>query len=174
MKSSRPHKLYFGEENHSYRPALQRFAEKCRFDPFSGCVLWTGGTTAGRGNSARYGSFWFQGSRWYSHRWSAVHIHGLDLGENQAGHCCPHGVNSLCVEHVTAQTQLENLNEQNTRMKAKATQSAAERQFYLFVQLGIEPAPMMASPACGEVPFYSPPRWLRPFLPKENSDEPPF
>jgi hypothetical protein len=75
------------------RPALERFAEKCRFDPATGCVLWIGGTTAGRGNSALYGSFWFEGSRWFTHRWSAIHIHGIDLGDNQAGHCCPHGPN---------------------------------------------------------------------------------
>lgn len=59
----RPHKIYAGEAHPKYRPALERFAEKCRFDPTTGCVLWTGGTTAGHGNSARYGAFWFEGER---------------------------------------------------------------------------------------------------------------
>lgn len=152
---------------------LERFAEKCRFDPATGCVLWTGATTAGRGNSTRYGSFWFEGARWFAHRWSAIHIHRIALGSHQAGHCCPHGVNSLCVEHVTAQTNDENQAEKNERLRTKAEQTNAEKQFYLFVQLGIEPAPMMAAPAVDEIPFYLPPKWLRPFL-KESSDEPPF
>jgi hypothetical protein len=154
---------------------LERFAAKCSFDPSTGCVLWTGATTAGRGNSTRYGSFWFEGASWFAHRWSGIHIHGIALGSHQAGHCCPHGVNSLCVEHITAQTNDENQVEKNERLRAKAQQSNAEKQFYLFVQLGIEPAPMMAEPACDEVPFYVPPEWLRPFLPKqENSDDCPF
>lgn len=171
----RPHKLYHGAANHSYRPALERFAEKCRFDPTTGCVLWTGGTTAGRGNSAVYGVFWFEGSRWAVHRWSAIHIHGIHLGTNQAGHCCPHGPNTLCVEHVAGQTQLENLAELNGRLKAKATQSSAERQFWLFVRLGIEPAPAGQIINLDAVPFYEPPAWFRPYMPKlENSNACPF
>lgn len=114
------------------KTVLERFAEKCRFDPRTGCVLWIGGTTAGRGNSARYGVFW-DGKRWAAHRWSAIHIHGLTLGEKQAGHTCPCGPNTLCVQHLSGQTQLENLDELNTRLKAKAVQSASERQFYLFI-----------------------------------------
>ncbi len=164
-----------GKLNPAYRPALERFAEKCRFDPTTGCVLWTGGTTAGRGNSARYGSFWFEGSRWFAHRWSAVHIKGLALGTNQAGHCCPCGPNTLCVEHVTGQTQLENLDEQNTRLKAKVVQSANDRQFYLFVQLGMEAAPAGQIIDPGAVPFFEPPAWFKPFMPKlENFDVCPF
>jgi hypothetical protein len=153
------------------RPALVRFAEKCRFDPTTGCVLWTGGTTAGRGNSARYGSFWYEGSRWFAHRWSAVHIKGLVLGDHQAGHNCPHGANSLCVEHVTGQTQRENLEEQNTRIKAKALQSSLDKQFWLFVSLGLEPAPPMLVIDPDAIPFYEPPEWFRPFMPQmENSN----
>jgi hypothetical protein len=172
---ARPNKIYRGEENKSYRPALERFAEKCRFDPTTGCVLWTGGTTAGRGNSARYGSFWFEGSRWFAHRWSAVHIKGLALGENQAGHNCPCGPNTLCVEHVTGQTQLENLDELNARLKAKAQQSSTDKQFWLFVSIGIEPAPAVQAVDPEAVPFYEPPEWFKPFMPKqENSDDCPF
>jgi hypothetical protein len=152
------------------RPALERFAEKCRFDPATGCVLWIGGTTAGRGNSALYGSFWFEGSRWFTHRWSAIHIHGIDLGDNQAGHCCPHGPNTLCVEHVTGQTNQENQDEKNERRRAKVEQSNAERQYYLLVQVGAEPAPPAYEPDPDAVPFYEPPEWFKPFMPKPETD----
>jgi hypothetical protein len=151
---------------------LERFAEKCRFDPATGCVLWTGGTSNGKGNSTRYGTFWFEGSRWFAHRWSGIHIHGLDLGSHQAGHCCPHGVNSLCVEHVTGQTNQENQDEKNARLKVKVEQSNAERQYYLLVGLGAEPAPFSAEPASDGVPFYAPPGWLKPFM--EKTDDCPF
>lgn len=164
-----------GTANPAYRPALERFAEKCRFDPTTGCVLWIGGTTAGRGNTARYGSFWFEGSRWTTHRWSAIHIKGINLGEHQAGHCCPHGPNTLCVEHVTGQTQLENLAEQNGRLKAKALQSSEERQRWLFVQRGFEPAPAAKILDPEAVPFYEPPEWFKPYMPKlEKKDADPF
>lgn len=172
---ARPNKLYHGEANHSFRPALERFAEKCRFDPTTGCVLWIGGTTAGRGNTATYGSFWFEGSRWFAHRWSAVHIHGLNLGENQAGHTCPHGPNTLCVEHVTGQTIEENLAEMNGRKKAKAAQSSAERQHWLFVAIGITQLPEDEERDADEIPFYEPPAWFKPFMPKpEKNDDCPF
>ena len=155
-----------GPEHHSWRPSLARFAEKCVFDALTGCVLWTGGTSAGRGNSARYGRFYDQGHIWYAHRWSAVHIKGINLGEDQAGHCCPAGPNTLCVEHVIGQTQLENLAEQNGRMKAK--QTAAQRQYWLFVQLGIEPEPEGQVVDLGAIPFYLPPAWFAPFMEKNN------
>lgn len=160
-----------GIENPNYRPALERFAEKCRFDPTTGCVLWTGGTTAGRGNSARYGSFWFDGVRWYAHRWSAIYIKGFNLGNNQAGHCCPHGPNTLCVEHVTGQTQLENLNELNSRRKAKAQQSSTDKQFWLFVALGIKQIAEPVEPDPDAIPFYEPPEWFKPFMPKTETDD---
>ena len=160
-----------GTENPNYRPALERFAEKCRFDPTTGCVLWTGGTTAGRGNSARYGSFWFDGVRWYAHRWSAIYIKGLNLGNHQAGHCCPHGPNTLCVEHVTGQTQLENLDELNSRLKARAQQSSTDKQFWLFVALGIERVAEPAEPDPDAIPFYEPPEWFKPFMLKTETDD---
>lgn len=173
---ARPNKLRYGEQNPNYRPAFERFVEKCRFDPVTGCVLWTGGTSAGRGNTARYGVFWFEGSRWFAHRWAAVHIHDFNLGESQVGHCCPHGPNTLCVHHLKPQTQEENLAELNERLKAKASQSLRERQFWLFVSLGIERLPETEKLAREDmVPFYEPPEWLRPFMPKtEISDDCPF
>lgn len=141
---------------------LKRFAEKCRFDPVTGCVVWEGGTTAGRGNSAVYGSFWYEGRRWFAHRWSGVHIHGLALDGVQAGHCCPHTggkPNTLCVEHVEAQTQAENLDEMHGRRKVE--QSSAERQYWLFVQLGIEREPEAYVPDPEGIPFHEPPEWFR-------------
>lgn len=167
---ARARKIYRGEEHPAYRPALARFAEKCRFDPVTGCVLWIGGTSAGRGNSARYGAFWYEGVRWAAHRWSAVHIKGLALGTNQAGHCCPHGSNTLCVEHVTGQTQLENLDELHGRLKAKALQSARDKQLWLFVSIGIEPAPRVQEISADAVPFHEPPEWFKPFVPKPEKD----
>lgn len=141
--------------------ARRRFADKCQFDPATGCVIWIGGTTQGRGNTAVYGSFWDGGRRWSAHRWSGVHIHGLDLDGVQAGHTCPHGPNTLCVQHVAAQTQLENLAEMHTRR----AQTATERQYWLFVQLGLERAPETQEAPVDAVPFYSPPVWLQPYLP---------
>lgn len=158
------------------KPALQRFAEKCEFDAVTGCVVWTGGTTSGQGNSARYGAFWDDGRRVPAHRWAAVHIHGIDLGSDEAGHCCPHGPNSLCVQHLEGQTKAANIAERNTRV-AKANQSNATRQFYLFKQLGIgEAEPETAAPAgVPDVPFYEPPEWFRPYIkPKEANDDCPF
>lgn len=139
--------------------ALQRFAAKCDFDPVTGCVVWTGGTTAGRGNSAVYGSFWYEGRRWFAHRWAAVHIHGLHVNGYQVGHCCPHTggkPNTLCVEHVTPQTQLENLAELNGRVQ----QTNAERQYWLFVHIGLEPEPPKYEPDPDGIPFHEPPRWF--------------
>lgn len=146
--------------------ALARFAAKCEFEPSTGCVLWRGGTTQGRGNTAVYGSFWDDGRRWSAHRWSGVHIHGLALDGVQAGHTCPCGPNTLCVEHVAAQTQQENLDELNGRLAARRVeQSATERQYWLFVSLGIERLPEApARDPAADIPFYEPPEWLRPFL----------
>jgi len=139
--------------------ALDRFTAKCRFDPYTGCVLWIGGTTSGRGNTARYGSFWYEGERWYAHRWSAQFIHGQDVAGLQVGHCCPHGPNTLCVEHVKPQTQFENLRELNGRRRVE--QSADVRQFWLLVSLGYEePDVEFRYPPPLDVPWYDPPAWL--------------
>lgn len=169
-----------GQKNPKWRPAIERFAEKCEFDPVTGCVLWIGGTTSGQGNTTRYGAFWDDGRRIPAHRWAAVNIHGIDLGTDEAGHCCPHGPNSLCVQHLTGQTKAENIAERNTRV-AKANQAAATRQFYLFKQLGIletEPDPEIErlTDELNNIPFYEPPEWFRPYIkPMEaNDDDCPF
>lgn len=158
------------------KTALQRFAEKCEFNAATGCVVWTGSTSAGRGNTTRYGTFWAEGRRVFAHRWAAVHIHGIELGSYEAGHCCPHGPNSLCVQHLEGQTKADNIAERNRRV-AKANQPAATRQFFLLKQLGfLEPEPASESPAgVPLVPFYEPPAWFRPYIkPKEANDDCPF
>lgn len=162
-------------------PALRRFAEKCRFDPLTGCVVWEGGTTSGQGSSkAIYGSFWDDGRRWTSHRWAAANIHGHDITGLQVDHFCPHLVatnrkpNTLCVEHVRPETQEENLALQAERNRA--VQASTTRQFWLFVSLGIEelsdePAPIASN---DEFPWYDPPAWFVPFMPKQETTLCPF
>lgn len=154
--------------------ALARFAAKCRFEPTTGCVIWTGGKTRGRGNTATYGSFWYAGGRWFAHRWAGVHIHGLDLDGVQAGHCCPGGPNSLCVQHVTGQTQAENLDEMHERRRRKVEQTATERQYWLLVDRGYEPPPEGQTIDPDAIPFHTPPDWLRPYLAKQENSECPF
>ena len=160
------------------RPALERFAEKCRFDPATGCVLWTGALSAGVGNTTHYGRFWYEKRMWLAHRWSGVFIHKLDLDGLQAGHCCPHGHNSLCVQHIEPITFQANTAEQHARLGnpgQRETQTSRDRQYFLFIQLGIEPARERAAPSPDLVPFYDPPEWFRPFMPvTENSDDCPF
>ena len=137
------------------RPALVRFAEKCRFDPTTGCVLWIGGKSNGQGNSATYGVFKDEGRRWFAHRWAAVHIHGFDIDGFQVDHCCEdHGApanNTLCVQHLQPLTLADNL--------AKRW----GRRLWGWDEWR-EPEP--PEPVEG-VPFYLPPLWLRPFLKSE-------
>lgn len=152
---------------------LERFAAKCRFDPLTGCVLWTGGTTNGKGNSAVYGSFKDGKDRWSAHRWAAVHIHGFDITGLTVGHCChdhrPGPPNSLCVQHVKPETLAANIAERNTRVAKtnRAVQTSLQRQFWLFVDRGLEPSPYAApEPDPNAVPWYDPPAWFLPFMPE--------
>lgn len=152
--------------------ALQRFASKCRFDAVTGCVVWAGGKTRGRGNTAQYGSFWYDGRRWFAHRWAGAHIHGLRLDGVQAGHTC---ANTLCVQHVVAQSQAENLAEMHGRRARKVEQSNDERRYWLLVELGYEQVPDEPEAPVDDIPFHTPPEWLRPFLAQtEETDECPF
>lgn len=159
-------------------PSLQRFAEKCRFDATTGCVIWTGGTTQGRGNSAVYGSFWDDGRRHFAHRWAAANIHGHDIDGLQVGHCCPGRPNTLCVEHVEPTTNTENQAERNARLASdrRAVQTTEQRQFWLFVHLGIEQLPDEPEPVADndQIPFFTPPEWLRPFMAKPEDSICPF
>ncbi len=87
------------------RSAIERFIAKCVFDPTTGCVNWTGGKSRGRGHSVWYGVFWFEGKRWFAHRWAAKYIFGLDIDELQVDHEC---TNALCQHHLQAITPVAN------------------------------------------------------------------
>lgn len=144
---------------------LERFLRNCQFDAGTGCVLWTGGTTAGRGHSARYGSFWFEGRRWFTHRWAAVHIHGLDCNGLQVGHFCNEvsglvAPNTLCVEHVRPETATINRQLQTHHLRA-VQQSVEQRRFWVHAQVGIHEAPPVNNECFTEIPFYDEPEWLR-------------
>lgn len=145
---------------------LQRFVAKCMFEPRTGCVLWVGATTAGRGNTATYGSFWFERRSWYAHRWAAKYIHGHEIDDLQVGHYCPHTPdrhpNTLCVEHVRPETQRDNLLEQRVRGSGVCAMTPEQRRFWLLVDLGYEQAPPTHDPETlgGEIPYFRQPSWL--------------
>lgn len=138
------------------RLALQRFAGYCRFEPETGCVVWTGGKTMGRGHHVPYPAFWYAGRRWFGHRWAARYIHGLDIDNLQVDHCCP-GLsrpNTLCVEHLQCLTP-------------RAHQQVTEqRRHFIHLQVGLiqyeevygygPDAPELSD----TIPFYAPPQWL--------------
>lgn len=130
------------------RLALARFAEKCRFEPATGCVVWTGGTTSGRGHNTLYGSFWFERRRWFAHRWSAKHIHGLTIDGLQVDHCCSflNTPDTLCVEHLQAVPPSVNRELQWIR-----TQVGCEGFDYPYPDLVRDPT---------DPPFFSPPAWF--------------
>lgn len=139
--------------------ALARFLAKCIFDPTTGCVLWVGGTTAGRGHSAPYGSFWDEGRRWFAHRWSAAKIHGFDIDGVQVDHCCdlyragaePLLPNTLCVRHVQPLTGSENRDLQTERRTWVLTQKGYLEAPPLFAEL--------SAPPSIAVPMHEPPEW---------------
>lgn len=137
------------------RPALERFAEKCRFDPVTGCVLWIGGTSSGQGKTALYGVFKDEGRRWFVHRWAAKHIHGFDIDGLEVDHCCKPRPNTLCVQHLQAVTQLRNL------------QLMWGRRLWGWDEWSWEPEPE-PEPDPFAIPFHLPPAWLRPFLKSEQ------
>lgn len=154
------------------KTALERFAEKCAFDPVTGCVMWIGGRTSGRGQSQPvYGTFWDQGRRWSAHRWAGVHIHGLDLSGTTGDHNCPHGPRTLCVEHIQASSVVVNSELRHSRPGIGA-QDNATKQYWIFVAKGIEQPPPDPEIETPDIPFYSPPAWLAPFL--EKPDDCPF
>jgi hypothetical protein len=141
------------------RTAIERFAEKCRFDPVTGCVLWIGGTTSAQLATALYGVFWFEGRRWCAHRWAALHIHGLTIDGFEVDHCCPLAKpNTLCVQHLQAVTGLRNLELMWGRRKWGWDEWGDDGR----------PEPE-AEPEPAGVPFYAPPGWLAPFMPRPST-----
>lgn len=144
---------------------LERFAMKCAFDPFTGCVMWIGGTTRGHGKNALYGSFW-DDRRWLAHRWSAHHIHGLDIHGLPVGHCCPAGPHTLCVEHLAGMTVAQN----NAMIKSnpgRCDQDTETKRYWVYVAVGLEEYRHVER-EIPDVPFFTPPDWLKPFIPREE------
>ena len=153
---------------------LERFRRYCQFDPTTGCVLWTGGTTSGRGNSTTYGSFWYEGRRWFTHRWAAIHIHGMEpehIAGHHVDHCCdlyrhggaePLAPNTLCVQHVRALTPRDNSLDRWARQQfATLTNGYGEAEpSYGGLQA---PAPAL--------PTYRPPAWLGVDSPVISADD---
>lgn len=131
-------------------PAIERFARFLDFDPATGCVVWTGGTTMGRGHSAPYGSFWFEGKRWFAHRWAAKYIKGIIIDGFQVDHNCPHTggkPNTLCVEHLQAVTIHEHVAFEQARK-------------FIYIQVGLEePDPVYVRDPNAR-PLYRPPEWF--------------
>ena len=137
--------------------ALSRFRTFCQFEPETGCVVWTGARTKGRGHHVDYSAFWYNGRKWFGHRWAAQYIHGLDIEAFQVDHCCPHIPipNTLCVQHLQALTPRDNRELQHTR-----------RKHFIHLQVGLVHYrdlyghdPELVDPE-QDIPFYEPPSWL--------------
>lgn len=156
----------------STTPALERFRRYCQFDPTTGCVLWIGAITKGRGKSAPYGSFWDDGRRWFAHRWAAANIHGLIIDGFTVDHCCeplraggePLLPNTLCVQHLAAETRVDN----TLLAQARRTWILTQKGYYeappLFCELAAPPGPHV-------IPFHEPPAWLGLDTPVNSADE---
>lgn len=136
---------------------LERFLSFCRFQPETGCVVWTGGTTKGRGHHIPYPSFWHAGKRWFGHRWAAKFIHGIDIDGLHVDHCCPNipKPNTLCVAHLQGVTPRVNRQLQETR------------KLFIHLQVGLlqyeeiyghSPDPVVVPPDA--IPIYDPPPWF--------------
>lgn len=122
------------------RSALERFLAKCRFDPSTGCVVWQGGKTRGRGKTAWYGSFWYEGKRWTAHRWAARFIHGLEIADLDVDHMCG---NTLCQAHLQAIPGLVN-----------------SAYYWIRVEKGVFDLPPPNAQDEDGVPFYLAPEWF--------------
>lgn len=138
------------------RAALDRFLDKCRFNPVTGCVEWIGGKTRGRGKTSWYGSFWAEGKAWKAHRWAARFIHGLEIDGMEVDHECG---NTLCVHHLQV-----------------CTGSVNRELYWIRVEVGLEPEPDEPGPEDDGIPWFDPPDWFAATysLTCPPSDEPPF
>jgi len=87
---------------------IARFLQKVRYDPETGCWLWTGARSRGRGNTAWYGSFWAKGKTVRAHKFSTVALMGFRPrpGIDHLDHYCP---NSLCVSCLQVVPEWVNL-----------------------------------------------------------------
>ena len=134
-------------------------------------MVWIGGKTKGRGHHVDYPSFWFDGERWFGHRFAARFIHGLDIDGFHVDHCCPNIPipNTLCVEHVQAKTPRQNRELQTER-----------RRHFIHLQVGLvqyqDAYGFPAGQESGEpdIPFYLPPHWLGLSKGVKNDIECPF
>lgn len=127
---------------------LQRFLKYCRFNPLTGCVEWIGATTSAQGKFAKYGYFWDGKRMVLAHRWSAQHIHGLDISDptTQVDHCCfpDRPCNTLCVQHV------------------QVVPAAVNRELqWIRVQVGLLECPPQYEPDANDVPFFTDPDWMK-------------
>lgn len=136
--------------------------------------MWIAGRTTGHGHSEPYGRFWDSEleEMVLAHRWSAKHIHGFNIDGLQVDHNCPCGPTTLCVQHVKPETAQVNRYLQHAR-PGRAFQSLETKRYWLFVQKGLSEMPPRPTIEL-DVPFYTPPAWLAPFLVRENSDDCPF
>lgn len=138
--------------------ALERFRRFCVFEPETGCVVWIGGKTQGRGHHVPYGSFWFNGDNWLAHRWAGRFIHGLDIEGYDVDHCCPNIIrpNTLCVEHLQPLTPREN----------REKQTVDTRRTFIHLQVGLVTHHDVYGyspddpPVDWLIPQYDPPAWL--------------
>lgn len=134
--------------------ALERFRNFCRFEPETGCVIWTGGQTQGRGHHVPYGSFWFEGRRWFAHRWAAKYIHRLVIDDMQVDHCCDTRPkpNTLCVQHLQVVSATRNRELQEIR------------KTFIHLQVGLLNYEDVYGPPADDderqIPYYTPPKWL--------------
>ena len=159
-----------------FKSPLERFAEKCAFDPVTGCVMWIGALGKGQGHNEPYGRFWDDNFMWWAHRWAAMNIHGFEITGRQVDHWCPFGPSTLCVEHVKPETAQVNRQLQHLR-PGRAFQDLTTKQYWLFVHIGIETLPERFRFTPADIPFadpgdfelFEPPEWLRPFMEKENA-----
>jgi ribosome modulation factor len=107
-----------------------------------------------------------------AHRWSAQHVHGFTIEDLQVDHCCPAGPSTLCVQHVKPETADVNRALQAERAGlGRAYQSLQTRQYWLYVWRGIEEAPVKIVRDEVGVPWFEPPSWLRPFMPRSREIE---
>lgn len=130
------------------RDPLERFKQYCRFNPLTGCVEWIGARTRAQGKTAEYGYFWDGKRMVLAHRWSAVHIHGLDISDptTQVDHCCfpDRPCNTLCVQHVQVIPATMNRELQ-----------------WIRVQVGLDAPREPYEPNPDDIPYYTEPEWLK-------------